>query len=175
MSASGRPLPQLKTGVGGQYSNYAALCVILGAHCCAPCVYSTSHTPEAHRALQNLRGGSGHQGSDPNAKDPTGQWSSFSKVGGDDGRGVGFGLRTVANVWGQASCRRRSQSDITFRVTAPAALSEVGIVATCEGTTFCNKTDAPDPHHICCQCECQEVTTVRIPVKNSGIPSVQEK
>ena len=59
--------------------------------------------------------------------------------------------------------------------TAPAALSEVGIVATCEGTTFCNKTDAPDPHHICCQCECQEVTTVRIPVKNSGIPSVQEK
>ena len=51
----------------------------------------------------HLRGGSGHQGSDVNAKDPTGIWSTFERVGANEvgSDKVGSMLRTVANVWGQ--------------------------------------------------------------------------
>ena len=48
-----------------------------------------------------MKGGSGHQGSDPNAKDPSGIWSSFQRIGVEKDGAVGAGLRTVCNIWGQ--------------------------------------------------------------------------
>jgi len=101
-------------------------------------------------------GGAGHQGSDPNAKDPTGIWSSFQRVGADEQGGgppvgVGSNLRTVANVWGQAACRRRSQGDIIFRLSIPDDGPDGKVVATCEGTTFCPQ--AGEEHHMMCECD----------------------
>uniref|UniRef100_A0A7S0W527 Sucrose phosphatase-like domain-containing protein n=1 Tax=Hemiselmis tepida TaxID=464990 RepID=A0A7S0W527_9CRYP len=108
----------------------------------------------------------GHQGSDPNAKDPTGIWSSFQRVGGEENQGghppaVGSQLRTVANVWGQAACRRRTQGNVTFRLSVPEGGPGDGVVATCEGTTFCGKSE--EGHHMTCGCEgVEEVGPVTI-------------
>jgi hypothetical protein len=117
-------------------------------------------------AIARLRGGSGHQGSDLNAKDPTGIWSTFQRVGNDNTGAVGSGLRTVCNVWGQAACRRRSQSDVTLRLSASPDIAGAEVFAMCKGTSFCSKKD--EGHHLLCQCEPGlDITPVRIALKSS--------
>lgn len=151
----------------GDWSGLAAMLRVTAALCVLCSHFALAATTA--RPLQRLRGGSGHQGSDLNAKDPSGIWSSFQRApsSGDDVVGsVGTGLRTVANAWGQGACLRRSQSAITFRLTAPEKVTDgdvlEGVVALCEGTGFCGKTAAPDGHHFLCQCESAAVTPVEI-------------
>jgi len=131
----------------------AALCVL----CLHVALAATMTRP------LRLREGSGHQGSDLNAKDPSGIWSTFQRVGGDDvvAGNVGTSLRTVANVWGQGACLRRSQSEIAFRLTAPENVTETGeVVALCVGWGYCEKQ--AEGHHFLCQCEKEAVTPVEI-------------
>lgn len=146
---SSRPCPSVRMG------QFRALYVTLAL--CTICLNVVTVDATVLAQQLHLRGGSGHQGSDVNAKDPTGIWSTFERVGANEvgSDKVGSMLRTVANVWGQGSCLRRSQPDITFRLTAPSNVSKAGVTAVCAGSTFCGKVG--EEHHFLCQCESAEI------------------
>ena len=73
-----------------------------------------------------LRGGS-------NNSDPSGIWNSFTRIG-DEGS-TAASLKTVWGTWGQASCKKRTQPNVAFRLNCSECSPRDGeqLFAVCEG------------------------------------------